>query len=287
MFKLLTKPYPSDFSLKRISFHAWTAFGIVFFILFFLGPFKMDELAVLKRSSVALSFASVCLFVIYPVEFIPSRLFKSFYREENWSIWKQVFATFLIVIFIAIGNALLAHFILGNPLSFGTFLGFLGYVLIIGVFPITIGIIFTQYSYHKRYLLLAEQANRKFIMQTAVAEQHTTVESSDKEITLKGQNNNEVLTISIHQLMFIEAADNYVEIHYLQNQEKKILFRSTLSLIHEQLSEFDFLIKCHRSFLVNRNFIITSNGNAQGLKLVLRHCDDVIPVSRSLSKLFL
>jgi DNA-binding LytR/AlgR family response regulator len=68
---------------------------------------------------------------------------------------------------------------------------------------------------------------------------------------------------------------------------KKVLLRSTLSLIHQQLGSFEFFIKCHRSYVVNRNHIVSTSGNAQGLKLKLKDIEEPIPVSRTLTKLFL
>jgi len=40
-------------------------------------------------------------------------------------------------------------------------------------------------------------------------------------------------------------------------------------------------MKCHRAFLVNIANIEQAKGNAQGLRLQLKHTDDEIPVSRN------
>jgi hypothetical protein len=59
------------------------------------------------------------------------------------------------------------------------------------------------------------------------------------------------LSIQRNSLLYIESADNYVIIWYLnKNAVTKFILRSTLKALEEQLSELHVL-RCHRSFLVN------------------------------------
>jgi hypothetical protein len=285
MFKLLAKPFPADFSLKRISFHALIAFSVVFFILFFLAPFRMNLLPVYKRFTTSLCFAMVCPLVIYPIDYTFSRVFTNFYKESSWNIGKQICNTLLIVVGITIGNALMSNMIFNQPLNTSTFIGFLSYVLLIGVFPIVIGVFYTQYTNQKKFIQLSKVANEPLALENVANSQ--VVGSNDSQITLHGQNSDELLHLQLIELLFMEAADNYVEIHYFQEVQKKVLFRSTLNLLHQQIASFDGVVKCHRSFIVNKASIVSTEGNAQGLKLILKNCTSSIPVSRSLSKLFL
>ena len=88
-------------------------------------------------------------------------------------------------------------------------------------------------------------------------------------------------------ILYIEAMQNYVIIHYMsgKNKEQKIV-RNTLSAIEEQLQESQ-VERTHRSYLVNRQRINSISGNAQGLKLELEGVDQKqIPVSRKYLKYF-
>ncbi len=303
------KPYPADFSIKRISFHAWSAFFIVFFILFFIQPFRINELKTIQALKVSFLYACVCVLAIYMVELLGTKLFPKYYDEKNWHILKHILHVLLITVTIAIGNVILSHYLFDSAISLAHVLTFLKYVIIIGVFPITISIFFSQNQYQKKYMRLSNAINEKIekrevmiegeqsLATSKIIEDRTTHKSKvetevklsleDEPLRLIGQNNNEYLIVKPSQIVFIEAADNYVAIHFKEVQVKKILLRSTLVLIHQQLNGFDFFIKCHRSFVVNRMYIISTSGNAQGLKLKLKDVETTIPVSRTLTKLFL
>ena len=49
----------------------------------------------------------------------------------------------------------------------------------------------------------------------------------------------------------------------------------------ELLKEHKFIVKCHRSFMVNIDYIDRFEGNLQGYKLYFEHIDFPIPVSKS------
>ena len=91
-----------------------------------------------------------------------------------------------------------------------------------------------------------------------------------------------VFDIPLSQIRLVEALQNYVKIYYLDpegvGQSKTV--RTTLKQILEQTKDSPIL-QSHRSFLVNREAILSSTGNAQGLLLQLSGCDKRVPVSRS------
>ncbi len=88
------------------------------------------------------------------------------------------------------------------------------------------------------------------------------------------------LGIVISRLLFIEAQDNYVAIHYLQqNQVIKSLLRTPLKRLESELIKHG-VYRCHRSFLVNFNRIESVKRNHHQLHLYLTQLDKPIPVSR-------
>lgn len=103
---------------------------------------------------------------------------------------------------------------------------------------------------------------------------------SPQMILLEDENAKQKLGITLEQLLYIEASDNYVTIHYQQNEQPvKTLLRSTLKKIEEQLSDFP-VVRCHRSFIVNLHQVSEAKGNSQNLKLQLHQVNQTIPVSR-------
>ncbi len=306
--QLLFKPFPADFSLKRISVHAWSAFGIVFFILFFLQPFRISELTTLNALGTAFSYALVCPIVIYTVEITCVKWLPQVYDEKNWYVLKHIAHVLLIIVCIAIGNVVVSHVLYDVPFTLYAVFAFSKYVLAIGIFPIVFGVIFSQYQYQKKYNQLAIAINKKLENKEDIAPEkqlEKTVDAflskgniapvaiiekqpiSTEHLRLFGQNNNEYLDVKPATILYLEAADNYVAVHYLdQNKVKKTLLRSTLVLLAQQLQLYTGFIKCHRSYIVNKQHIVGSSGNAQGLKLKLQGAEELVPVSRTLTKLF-
>ena len=82
--------------------------------------------------------------------------------------------------------------------------------------------------------------------------------------------------------IFAKSEGNYCTIYYLQNAvlEKKLI-RTSLSNLENQLLAEKNIVRCHRSYLINKLHIISKKGNAQGLKLSLRNIEEQIPVSRN------
>jgi DNA-binding LytR/AlgR family response regulator len=79
----------------------------------------------------------------------------------------------------------------------------------------------------------------------------------------------------------LEAADNYVAIHYKDGQGMaKKLIRSSLSRIEHELESFPYFMRCHRSFLINLDQVKWIKGNSKKPEVHLRGVDAPIPVAR-------
>lgn len=92
----------------------------------------------------------------------------------------------------------------------------------------------------------------------------------------------ESLTVSPLDILYIESVANYLSIWYFSEGElmqKRI--RNTLKNIEELLSDYTFLLHCHRAFLVNTRFITHVDGNSAGCQLHLFSIDRTIPVSKA------
>lgn len=101
-------------------------------------------------------------------------------------------------------------------------------------------------------------------------------------VTFAGAGEQERITLEIQQVLYIESDDNYAILHYLENgRPKKQLMRSTLSALEGVSYPVEFLVRIHRSFLVNAYLVESISGNIQKSKVKLRHLDEQFPVSRS------
>ena len=89
------------------------------------------------------------------------------------------------------------------------------------------------------------------------------------------------MSISIDSFYYVESQDNYVKIYY--DSDGKLcsyMLRSTTKAIESRFG--DWLVRCHRGYLVNRNKIQLFRNDHDGMYIRLMH-DGIrqIPVSRS------
>jgi len=101
--------------------------------------------------------------------------------------------------------------------------------------------------------------------------------------TFSSETGTEQITLNTQNFLFATAADNYVELHFLENGlAKKSLIRNTLARLEETVKYDSQLVRCHRAYLVNLAQVRHFSGNAQGLKLELHNTPELIPVSRKM-----
>jgi hypothetical protein len=90
------------------------------------------------------------------------------------------------------------------------------------------------------------------------------------------------LSIQLNEVLYLEASENYVTIHYLnQNQPERILLRNSMKRLEAQLSDYQ-IIRCHRSYMVNLSRISLMRKIKSGLVVDLASADPVrLPVSET------
>lgn len=104
---------------------------------------------------------------------------------------------------------------------------------------------------------------------------------SDTDVTLNFQQD-EPITVDTSNLLYLKANGNYVEF-YINDKEKvtKLIRRTTIKYLSEQLQTHTQFVKTHRSYMVNLDQVCGYTGNAAGLSLQLLHNAQEVPVSRS------
>ncbi|MGN0202110.1 MAG: LytTR family DNA-binding domain-containing protein [Candidatus Cryptobacteroides sp.] len=89
------------------------------------------------------------------------------------------------------------------------------------------------------------------------------------------------LVIASSAILYIEADENYVRIHYLESGvEKEFLLRNSMKKIDELVSRYG-LLRCHRSFLINPAHVkMLKKGKEGVLQAELDECPKPVPVSK-------
>ena len=275
MLDFLTAPYP----LRKSSAAEWGyIIGAGVFVALFLIVFQPFGTRAFQNQHKYLFLAGYGVVISGSIWLTAKALplvFPKAFKEENWTVGKHILfllASFSLVFFACY---IYKDVWLGRPISWRGFLGFYPIALSVAVFPLT-GLVVGDYIRQlKRYTKGAEEANRHFPKKEQ--------ESAPALIALPDENGKTALDASPGQVYFLQAADNYVEVHFEEDGKMaRSLIRNSLSAFEELLSPHGFL-RCHRSFLVNPALVEKVSGNAQGYRLHFRQGEHSVPVARSRS----
>ncbi len=108
----------------------------------------------------------------------------------------------------------------------------------------------------------------------------------EDEITLYSENKKENVTINIDKLIYITIDGNYASFFTeTTNGIKELILRNTLSNILKQTTNYPFIFRCHKSYIINSLFFDKITGNARGYYLKSNKIEIKIPVSRSFKKI--
>ncbi|MDD7915542.1 LytR/AlgR family response regulator transcription factor [Polaribacter ponticola] len=106
-----------------------------------------------------------------------------------------------------------------------------------------------------------------------------------EEIILYGTNKTENISFNLNDLIYISSQGNYASFFIKTGSEtKEIILRNTLSAIIKELNKYNNIIRCHKSYIINTNYVNAISGNARGYYLRSNSITQQIPVSRSFNK---
>lgn len=239
---------------------------IVFLILYLLQPFGLS-LYRGRKLIVALLFGGVTFLCCLVYGYLIALPVKK--RVQTWKIWHEIVSVFVQVLFIGLCNFLLFTFVFHYPLRLDLCLTFVYWTFIIGIF---ISVLSTFMSY-QRYL--RGQLNALLDKTT---DKQTGIEVTIHDTRVRGND----VTLPINDLLYIEAQKNNVVVGYLKDGKlRKDEIQTSLSAVLSDLSEYDNIFQCHRSFVVNLNSITKAYGNSNGYTMELGGGLATVPVSRS------
>lgn len=203
---------------------------------------------------------------------------------KKWTIGKSILWTLhdivSVTIWVFVYNNIWTNF---QNFTWGQFF-YIGWAtLVLAIIPVMISTILLENWLLRRNLRNASRLQQS-VDNAATEPLPITQSQAEKLLTLYAENQNEWMKIRPSDLIYLESADNYVNIFYKEkNQIQKKLLRSTLLKIDKQIEQH-YIQRCHRSYMLNLKQIKYVNGNSRGLQLQLLDLDKVIPVSRKYVK---
>lgn len=274
IIKYLNQPFPKAESKWKIIIY------ISLFVALFLIIFQPFDLNYFQGSNKLLILSGYGLVTFCALVFdliILEDIFKKFFDDRNWKIWKE-FVTLIWVIFtIGLGNALYTSIMFGFYFEYGFsfILQFQLMTLVVGIIPISVLIITKQKYLFRKHYISSENLNKIIL-------QDKPEIINNKTIRYFAENDKDYIDFINNNFLFIESSGNYIELYLLEKGKLiRKTFRNTLKRSLDFFNESTEIMQCHRAFIVNTNKIINSHGNSQGLRLNLENCNIEVPVSRA------
>lgn len=269
MSNFLNKPYPFNDDLK---YNSKLIFFISIGVLAFLYLFQPLDVSLMDNKHKlyvvvglgAVTFLSLSLNLLI----LPS-LFPGIFIKRIWNIKKEILWNLWILSTISVGYSLYYRLLDIFSVDFRMVLG----LIIIAIIPITGLIIVNRNRMLRHNLRLSERINKKLNDNKLIEEKLVHFESDYVK---------DNLSIKVSLLLLIRAANNYIEVFWKEGDVvKNHMIRTSLLKAEELLKEHKFIFKCHRSYMVNVNYIDKIEGNVQGYKLFFENLDFSIPVSKN------
>lgn len=269
MLNLFNEPYPFNDDLKHNSkIIFFISIGVLLFLML-LQPFDISLLPIPEKYYLIIGFGVITfLSLSLNLLFIPS-LFPKTFTSSKWNIKKEIFWNLWMLFTILTGYFFYCKTLGVLKFDFNMVIK----LILTAIIPISGLIIINQNKMLRSHLKLADDINKK-LKDNKLRQEEIIYFNSDYQ--------KDSLAIKVSLLLFIRSANNYIEVFWKEaDSVKNQMVRCSMANAEELLKEHKFIIKCHRSFIVNINYIDRFEGNLQGYKLHFENIDFPIPVSKN------
>lgn len=249
----------------------------VWFMLFSLGIFEFDYFPPVRRFGITGMYSLFCFAtLVFNFFVLQDRIIKkgTYGSAILWSFW--------LLEGIALSNFLLTtRFYKWEEFSFN-------YYLVIQTFTIALSLIIIPLFILIHYV---------FVLKTRLSDSGKEKtdypwkgqpESQGEIVLIESEYKNDSLSIELDRLLYIRSADNYVDVCYTEGENNKVshkLIRNSLTGI-EQKQINPLLVRCHRSYIVNKKHLKSVKQNSVGNYLAVNFTDEEIPLSRKYKEQF-
>jgi len=286
--KKLIAPYPAVGSKTSRYYLSVIAALFVGGFLWLFQPFEMAELQASQRLTQAAAYGGVTfVMVFFNVGLLPD-FFPVIFKSRSWTVLSEITFEIYNLLCIMVGNTFMHAFLLNEPFKFEVLKAFFIPTFSIGFFPVIFYVLYRQIVLEKENVAISNEIQPLVTHHLEFEKDQSALNTTEQKqhiVTLSSEDGREEYTLSITDILYLESAANYVElVYYTEGNSKpqKMLFRNTMKNIEAMLSAYpDVFLRCHRSFIVNIEFIKLVKGNSQGINLFLADGIDYIPVSRT------
>lgn len=270
MLNALNNKYLFNNDLKvNLQSFVGVSLGVFLFLLFFQ-PFLLKNSDFENQHLILAGFASITLVLLCILRILIPSFFPKYFAGENWTYAKELMINLTFWILNSVAFAFFARYVGETRITFHT--AFI--VILISLAVMVIVIVINQFwVLNSQIKELSELAG--------ITREYETGQGKDVEIAFESENKSEYFKLTLEQIMLIKSASNYIEVIYKTNDKiSRRLIRNTIKNTEEFFSKYPSLVRCHRSCIVNKNYIQKLEKGTDGLKLVLFDYPQEVHVSR-------
>jgi DNA-binding LytR/AlgR family response regulator len=266
---LLKEFYLPDKALKpRILISSGFGFSILLILVVF-SPFGMLNIKTFVERFIVASGYSLIAFFTWLIVLVISRKF----QPDKIKLWELLFLLFVIQVLIATLCTIYNNIIFHNPYYFEFLLHFQMIVHLTGIIPTIMLFLFLETSYYDTISLKEKTDNDSF----------NNTGSQYPLIRIEDENPAKSMMLPANEIISISSMDNYLKVVSQKNGEiqKSVVIRGTLKNVEKDILDTSYLIKCHRSHIVNLFWVQRISGNSLNKKLHMKIGNIEIPISRT------
>lgn len=270
MLETLNKTYPFNDNLKtNVRSIVGISLGIFLFLLFFQ-PLVPQNPDFNNKLLILAGFGVITLILLGLLRITIPSVFPTFFSVEKWTLKKEISIDLLFIIVNSVAFVFFARFVGKIAVNFHITV----LIVLISIASLVVLVIINEFRYLK---------NQVEFFNKTIKQPDTTknIAEEDIEIDFESENKSEYFRLFLNQIILIKSANNYIEVIYIQEQQvSHRLIRNTLKNTEQHFSKYPSLIRCHRSYIVNKNFIQNITKGTDGLILHLLEYPNEIHVSR-------
>ena len=275
----LKKPFPQIESPRDIVLISLGSGAIVMAILVVFKPFGIQEID--RDMFLYLSGYSLIDILVTALLLLLPRIFPAWSIYRRWTTGKNLVAIICLLLAISVSNYFYGEYLAGRDyvegfreLHRGGLLSWLFMTLSVGIIPLVFALYFIERRLVIRNQLRADEFNTA-ILNSSRAEEKTFI--------YLGPGDDAQLKLELGKFLCLRAeGGNYATVYWREeNEVKKKLLRLTLTGFTDQVMSEESIVRCHKSYVINLDHVLSFQGNARSVSLTLNGLDFEVPVSRS------
>ncbi len=270
--KWLKRPFPIGNRIGQNSLIS-VLFGLfIFGFLVVFNPFPNTEVEIphwLTSFGYGLITTLVMIFNFILIAF----LYKTRLQSDQYNVGSALLTSLWNISIIAVSNWFYYRYGPFHGEETRSLLYFVGATLSVGIFPVVILLFWFERIYFIRYSTRAESISNQ------IKTDPQTINST--EIHLFGEGKTDKIILQSSKLICFKSEGNYVGVFYRSGEiTKRDVLRGPLKAFEKQLTDHPQFIRCHQSYIINKQLLENISGNARGYLLDLKNLDLQVPVSR-------